>query len=78
MAARIQQSAPRRGLLSEMARHRTDYLWVAPALLVMLLVIGFPFVYTIDLSFYDTPPSSANLSALLAVNTGAAFKLSSS
>ena len=43
-----------------MARHRTDYLWVAPALLVMVLVIGYPFVYTIDLSFYDTPPSSAN------------------
>jgi multiple sugar transport system permease protein len=41
-------------------RHRTDYLWVAPALLVMVLVIGYPFVYTIDLSFYDTPPSSQN------------------
>jgi len=26
----------------------------------MLLVIGYPFVYTIDLSFYDTPPSSPN------------------
>src|SRR5258708_25300569 len=49
-----------RGVLAEMARHRTDYLWVAPALLVMLLVIGYPFVYTIDLSFFDTPPSSAN------------------
>ena len=35
-------------------------MWVAPALLVMLLVIGYPFVYTIDLSFYDTPPSSPN------------------
>src|SRR5579859_4442570 len=52
--------APRRGMLAEMSRHRTDYVWVAPALLVMLLVIGYPFVYTIDLSFYDTPPSSAN------------------
>ena len=49
-----------RGVLGEIARHRTDYLWVAPALLVMVLVIGYPFVYTIDLSFYDTPPSSAN------------------
>jgi multiple sugar transport system permease protein len=56
----MQQPARRRGLLSEMSRHRTDYLWVAPALLVMLLVIGYPFVYTIDLSFFDTPPSSAN------------------
>ena len=26
----------------------------------MLLVIGYPFFYTIDLSFYDTPPSSPN------------------
>ena len=50
----------RRSLLSEIVRHRTDYLWVAPALLVMGLVIGYPFVYTIDLSFYDTPPSSPN------------------
>src|SRR5579859_201886 len=49
-----------RGVLQEILRHRTDYLWVAPALLVMLLVIGYPFVYTIDLSFYDTPPSSPN------------------
>jgi multiple sugar transport system permease protein len=53
-------TAQRRGLLREMVRHRTDYLWVAPALLVMLLVIGYPFVYTINLSFYDTPPSSPN------------------
>jgi multiple sugar transport system permease protein len=43
----------------EIWRHRTDYLWVAPALLVMLLVIGYPFVYTINLSFYSTPPSSS-------------------
>ncbi len=50
----------RRGLLAEINRHRTDYLWVAPALLVMLLVIGYPFAYTIDLSFYETPPSSSN------------------
>jgi len=26
----------------------------------MLLVIGYPFLYTIDLSFYETPPSSSN------------------
>jgi multiple sugar transport system permease protein len=51
---------PRRRLVSEVARHRTDYLWVAPALLVMALVIGYPFVYTVDLSLYETPPSSPN------------------
>jgi multiple sugar transport system permease protein len=47
-------------VLSEIRRHRSDYLWVAPALLVMVLVIGYPLVYTVDLSFYDTPPSSPN------------------
>jgi multiple sugar transport system permease protein len=47
-------------LLADIRRHRTDYLWVAPALLVMVLVIGYPFLYTIDLSFYETPPSSPN------------------
>ena len=47
------RSARRRGLLSEINKHRTDYLWIAPALLVMVLVIGYPFLYTIDLSFYD-------------------------
>jgi len=47
-------------VFADIRRHRTDYLWVAPALLVMVLVIGYPMVYTIDLSFYDTPPSSSN------------------
>src|SRR6266542_3451729 len=51
---------PRGRLVSDIVRHRTDYLWVAPALLVMVLVIGYPFAYTIELSFYDTPPSSPN------------------
>jgi multiple sugar transport system permease protein len=60
MAASMTPPAPRRGLLSEIGRHRNDYLWVAPALLVMGLVIAYPFVYTVDLSFYDTPPSSPN------------------
>jgi multiple sugar transport system permease protein len=50
----------RADLWKDVRRHRTDYLWVAPALLIMVLVIGYPFVYTIDLSFYDTPPSSPN------------------
>jgi len=54
------RGARRRSLLSDINKHRTDYLWIAPALLVMVLVIGYPFLYTIDLSFYETPPSSAN------------------
>ena len=37
--------------------HRTDYLYIAPALLVMLVVIGYPIYYTIELSFFNTPAS---------------------
>ena len=40
-----------------MVRHRYDYLYVAPALLVMLLVIGYPVWFTIQLSFEKTSPS---------------------
>ena len=36
---------------------RTDYLYVAPAILVMLIVIGYPIYYTIELSFFNTPAS---------------------
>lgn len=49
-----------RGLWADIAAHWNDYLYVAPAILVMLIVIGYPFVYTIYLSFFDTPPSSSN------------------
>jgi multiple sugar transport system permease protein len=36
---------------------RADYLYVMPALVVMLIVIAYPVYYTIDLSFFRTPPS---------------------
>lgn len=42
-----------------MWRHRYDYVYVLPALAVMLLVIGYPIWYTVELSFYRTPPSLA-------------------
>lgn len=48
------------GLFAEIVRHGGDYLYVAPALLVLLIVIGYPFCYTVYLSFFDTPPSSPN------------------
>ncbi|WP_377042354.1 carbohydrate ABC transporter permease [Roseomonas elaeocarpi] len=47
------------GLLERILRHWTDYLYIAPALGVMLLVIGYPVYYTVYLSFFDTPPSLA-------------------
>lgn len=47
------------GLGGRIARHWADYLYIAPAILVMLVVIGYPLVYTIYLSFFETPASSA-------------------
>ena len=47
------------GLFARIVRHRADYLYVAPAIGVMLLVIGYPIYDTIYLSFFNTPPSLA-------------------
>ncbi|WP_342363506.1 sugar ABC transporter permease [Terrarubrum flagellatum] len=49
----------RENLLRRIVRHRADYLYVAPALGVMALVIGYPIYYTIHLSFFRTPPNLA-------------------
>lgn len=46
-----------RNLLQRIYDHRADYLYVLPALLVMLVVIAYPIYYTIELSFYRTPPN---------------------
>ncbi|MCX5579347.1 carbohydrate ABC transporter permease [Kaistia terrae] len=46
-------------VFQRIVRHWNDYTYIAPALLVMLLVIAFPIYYTIELSFFKTP---ANLS----------------
>jgi multiple sugar transport system permease protein len=54
-AARISGRA-RSGLPQRIWEHRTDYLYVLPAIVVMLLVIAYPVYYTIELSFFDTPP----------------------
>jgi len=39
-----------------MWQQRADYLYVLPAIVVMLVVIAYPVYYTIDLSFFKTPP----------------------
>jgi multiple sugar transport system permease protein len=49
----------RRSLLWRIWRHRHDYLYVLPAIGVMLLVIGYPVYDTIYLSFFNTPPNLA-------------------
>lgn len=55
------QAAPkhlsrRPNILRQMWATRTDYLYVLPAIVVMLVVIAYPIYYTIDLSFFKTPP----------------------
>ena len=46
----------RETLMHRVSRHWADYLYVLPALLVMLVVIGYPLIYTVWLSFHATPP----------------------
>lgn len=54
------RARPRRqGLLTQAWRHRADYLYILPALAVMMLVIAYPIYYTVYLSFFNTPPSLA-------------------
>ena len=43
----------------DIARHWADYLYILPAFVVMLLVIGYPIYDTVYLSFFNTPPSLA-------------------
>jgi len=58
-AATVAITSPGRrvNVFKRIVRHRTDYLYVAPALLVMILVIGYPVWFTIQLSFEKTSPS---------------------
>jgi len=44
-------------LFTRIWRHRADYLYIAPALGVMLLVIGYPVYFTLYLSLFNTPPN---------------------
>jgi multiple sugar transport system permease protein len=50
----------RETLARRLSRHWSDYLYVLPSLLVMLLVIGYPLVYTVWLSFHATPPRTGD------------------
>lgn len=47
----------RGGVWRRLWDHRADYTYVLPALVVMLVVIAYPIYYTVELSFYQTPPS---------------------
>jgi multiple sugar transport system permease protein len=43
----------------DIARHWNDYLYILPALGIMLVVIAYPIFYTVRLSFYSTPANLA-------------------
>ena len=51
------RTAKRSGILARVWASRIDYVYVLPAILVMLVVIAYPIYYTIELSFFKTPPS---------------------
>ena len=52
-----QKNVRRSGILQQAWTNRADYLYVLPAIFVMLIVIAYPIYYTVDLSFFNTPPS---------------------
>ncbi len=47
----------RANILQRIFNHRGDYLYVLPAIIVMLIVIAYPIYYTVELSFFNTPPN---------------------
>jgi multiple sugar transport system permease protein len=51
--------AKKPSLLRRIYKHRADYLYVLPAISVMLLVIAYPIYDTIYLSFLNLPPNLA-------------------
>jgi multiple sugar transport system permease protein len=55
--APVRAAAERNGALLRAWDRRADYLYVLPAILVMLVVIAYPVYYTVELSFFNTPPS---------------------
>lgn len=55
----VTKPARRPNVLRRAVQHRTDYLYIAPALLVMLVVIAYPVWYTIELSFLKTSSGTA-------------------
>jgi len=50
-------AARQSSIFSRMWKQRADYLYVLPAIVVMLIVIAYPVYYTIELSFFKTPAS---------------------
>jgi multiple sugar transport system permease protein len=51
-----QPRAKRTVLFRQIWSSRSDYFYVLPAIVVMLVVIAYPIYYTVELSFFNTPP----------------------
>ncbi|WP_149762197.1 carbohydrate ABC transporter permease [Neomesorhizobium albiziae] len=51
-----QPRTTRLDLLRQTWSSRADYLYVLPAIVVMLVVIAYPIYYTVELSLFKTPP----------------------
>jgi multiple sugar transport system permease protein len=52
LTTRVPKKKP--GLVGEIIKHWADYMYILPAIAVMVLVIGYPIVYTVWLSFHET------------------------
>lgn len=62
--ARASSEAPPRptrkkapNIFQQIVQQRADYIYIAPAILVMALIILYPMIETIRLAFFDTPPT---------------------
>ncbi|MCP8940783.1 sugar ABC transporter permease [Alsobacter sp. SYSU M60028] len=55
--APLRENSKEPGVLQRAWINRADYLYVLPSIVVMLIVIAYPIYYTIELSFFTTPPS---------------------
>lgn len=51
----VQRASP--GTRSHIKVVLADYAYILPALAVLAFVVGYPIMYTVVLSFYETPPS---------------------
>ncbi|VDS04197.1 Trehalose transport system permease protein SugA [Devosia equisanguinis] len=56
VGATRKDATARPSVFQQMWTNRADYLYVLPAIIVMLIVIAYPIYYTIELSFFKTPP----------------------
>ena len=80
--AALAPAKPKRiGFLQRVFDNRSDYLYVLPALAVMMVVIAYPIYYTIELSLFKTPQNLqmkdkifVGLDNYVAILTSASFR----